>query len=134
MESCILYSIKRMLGVSMEEGPFDAEILVGINSAIMVLNQLGIGPTGFMVTGIEQTWSDLLEDYTDLEAVKSYIYIRTRLVFDPPTNSFLVNALESQMKEYEWRLSIRKDERRIEDERRKRSGPSRRKRHEVGRS
>lgn len=133
MESCIFYTIKKMLGVSMDDGPFDMEIIVGINSAIMVLNQLGIGPQGFVVTGVTETWSDLLEDFSDLEAVKSYIYIRTRLVFDPPTNSFLVNALQEQMKEYEWRLSIRKDERRInQDGRPKRPCPSRHQRHEVG--
>lgn len=134
MESCILYTIKRMLGVPTEDGPFDMEIVVGINSAIMVLNQLGIGPQGFMVKGIEETWSDLLDDFTDLEAVKSYIYIRTRLVFDPPTNSFLVNALQEQMKEYEWRLSIRKEERGIDDERPARSRTSWHKRYEMGRS
>lgn len=134
MESCILYAIKKMLGIPTTDGPFDMEILVGINSAIMVLNQLGIGPQGFVVTGVTETWSDLLEDFSDLEAVKSYIYIRTRLVFDPPTNSFLVNALQDQMKEYEWRLSIRKDERRINDERAKRPRSPRHKRHEVGHS
>lgn len=133
METCILYTIKRMLGIPTEDGPFDMEIVVGINSAIMVLNQLGIGPQGFMITGITETWSDLLDDYTDLEAVKQYIYIRTRLVFDPPTNSFLVNALQEQMKEYEWRLSIRKDERRIRDDGPMRPGPPRHKRHEMGR-
>lgn len=133
MESCILYTIKKMLGVPMTDSPFDMEIIVGINSAIMVLNQLGIGPQGFVVTGVTETWSDLLEDFSDLEAVKSYIYIRTRLVFDPPTNSFLVNALQDQMKEYEWRLSIRKDERRINNEGPKRPRSPRHKRHEVGR-
>lgn len=134
MESCILYTIKKMLGVSMDDGPFDTEIVVGINSALMVLNQLGIGPRGFVVTGVEETWSDLLDDFTDLEAVKSYIYIRTRLAFDPPTNSFLVNALQEQMKEYEWRLSIRKDERRIENEQPKRPRSPRHQRYEMGRS
>lgn len=101
MEPSILYTIKKMLGVSLDESPFDTEIMVGINSAIMVLNQIGVGENGFMVTGVTETWSDLLEDFNDLAAVKSYIYIRTRLVFDPPANSFLVNALEGQMKEYE---------------------------------
>lgn len=134
MESCILYAIKKMLGVPMTDSPFDMEIIVGINSAIMVLNQLGIGPQGFVVTGVTETWSDLLEDFSDLEAVKSYIYIRTRLVFDPPTNSFLVNALQDQMKEYEWRLSIRKDERRINNEGPKRPRSPRHKRYEVGRT
>lgn len=134
MEACILYTIKKMLGLPTVEGPFDTEIIVGINSAIMVLNQLGIGPRGFVVNGITETWSDLLDNFTDLEAVKSYIYIRTRLVFDPPTNSFLVNALQEQMKEYEWRLSIRKDERRMENERPKRPRSPRHKRHEMGRS
>lgn len=134
METCILYTIKKMLGVSLEDSPFDMEIMVGINSAIMVLNQIGVGPSGFVVTGIEQTWSDLLDDFTDLEAVKSYIYIRTRLVFDPPTNSFLVNALQDQMKEYEWRLSIRQSERGDKNEHSSCPRPPRHKRNAMGRS
>lgn len=117
MESSILYTIKRMLGVSLDDTPFDMEIVVGINSALMVLDQLGIGPPGgLVVTGITETWSDLMDDWTDLEAIKSYVYIRTRLVFDPPTNSFLVDALEKQMQEYEWRLSIRMDERKAREQ------------------
>lgn len=134
MEPSILYTIKRMLGVAQEEGPFDTEIEVGINAALMALNQIGIGPAGFVVSGVEQTWSDLLDDYNDLEAVKMYIYIKTRLVFDPPTNSFLVSALEDQLKEYEWRLSIRTDERGLRsDQRPKGFGPPRHQRHEMGR-
>lgn len=134
MEPSILYTIKKMLGVTQEEGPFDEEIEVGINSALMTLDQIGIGPPGgLVVTGVTQTWSDLLDDYKDLEAVKSYIYMKTRLIFDPPTNSFLVNALEEQMKEYEWRLSIRKDERRLRDDSRSIHRPPRHKGHEMGR-
>lgn len=132
MEPSILYTIKKMLGVSLDDSPFDTEIIVGINSAIMVLNQIGVGENGFMVTGVTETWSDLLEDFDDLAAVKSYIYIRTRLVFDPPANSFLVNALDGQMKEYEWRLSIRKEERRTEHDRPNSLNPPRRKGPKVG--
>lgn len=110
-ESSILYTIKRMLGVRLDESPFDTELVVHINSALMTLNQLGIGSNGFMITGMTETWSDLLDDWTDLEAVKSYVYLKVRLIFDPPTNSFLVGEFRKQMEEYEFRLSIRKNER-----------------------
>lgn len=115
MEPSILYSVKRFLGVSLDATPFDEEIIIGINSALMVLNQLGIGPKeGLVVTGITETWSDLLDDFKDLEAVKSYVALKTRLVFDPPANSFVVNALEKQVSEYEWRLAIRQEEHEME--------------------
>lgn len=72
----------------------------------MILNQLGVGPTdGFYVTGKEEKWMDFIYDRKDLEAVKSYVYLKTRLLFDPPSNAFLVEAIERQIKEFEWRVN-----------------------------
>lgn len=107
MKESILLTIKKMLGLEDDYGAFDTDVIVGINSAIFVLTQLGIGPQGgFSIHGPGETWRELIGNAKNLEAVKSYIYIKTRLVFDPPTNSFLLDALNKQAQEFEWRLNV----------------------------
>lgn len=102
----ILNSIKHMLGVSKEDTSFDSELVIYINGALTVMHQLGVGPQGYLITGDNNTWEELLEGRTDLELVKPAIYLRVRLIFDPPQNSFLVNAIKEQIKEYDWRIEI----------------------------
>ena len=103
----ILISIKKLLGVAEEYTQFDLDIIMSINSALMSLNQLGIGPdTGFIITSTAEVWTDFIGDKKDIESVKSYIYLKSRLMFDPPSNSFLVDAIERQIKELEWRINI----------------------------
>lgn len=105
MES-ILTSIKKLLGITEEYAHFDNDIIMHINSAFMSLQQLGVGPPkGFLITSDEQTWSDFIGDSTKFEAVKIYIYIKVKMVFDPPSNSFVMDALNRQAQEYEWRLN-----------------------------
>jgi hypothetical protein len=108
MDDSILESIKKLLG---NEGDthFDTDIRMHINSALMILAQLGIGTTGFLITGKDELWSDFLADKKDLEAVKSYVYLKVRLLFDPPTVSAVIEAMERQIKEFEWRLNIQAD-------------------------
>jgi len=73
----------------------------------MSLNQLGVGPLeGYSISGIEEKWSDFLGAVTNVEAIKSYIYLKVRLLFDPPSNSFLVEAINNQILELEWRLAV----------------------------
>ena len=106
MES-ILTSIKKLLGSEEGYTQFDPDIIISINSAILNLNQLGIGQTnGFVVTTKDDKWSDLIGERKDLESVKLYIYLKTRLSFDPPSNSFLVESMNKQITELEWRLNI----------------------------
>lgn len=103
----ILISTKKQLGIESDFTHYDPDIILGINSAMMSLNQLGIGPSnGFYITGDSEEWTALLGDRKDLESVKMYIYLKTRLTFDPPTNSFLVDAVERQIRELEWRLNV----------------------------
>lgn len=103
----ILTSIKGLLGVDEEYTHFDPDITIAINSSLMAATQLGVGPsTGFMVTSKDQTWAQFLGDRKDLEAVKSYVYLKVRLLFDPPTNSFLIDSMKNQIQEYEWRLNV----------------------------
>lgn len=105
MES-ILTSIKKLLGVQEDYDHFDTDIIIHINSALMTLNQLGVGPAeGFFITTDEQTWEDYLGESTRFEAVKSYIYLRVRMLFDPPANGTLVEAMNKQIAEFEWRLN-----------------------------
>lgn len=101
----ILTCIKRLLGIDEDYTQFDPDILVHINSAFTTLLQLGIGPEeGFSITGATETWSEFIEDRTDIELVKTYIYLKVRLIFDPPQTGYLVDAITKQVLEIEWRL------------------------------
>lgn len=103
----ILISVKKMLGIETEYTHFDSDVILHINSVMLSLNQLGIGPTtGFMITGNDETWTDLIGDRHDLIAIKTFISLKVRLLFDPPSSSFVVDAMERQIKELEWRLLV----------------------------
>ena len=107
MEDSILNDIKKLLGLDDEYDVFDTDIIIHINSVFMVLNQLGVGPEDcFSITGENEKWSDFIDDSMNFQAVKSYIYIRVKKLFDPPTSSFVLEALNNMEKEYEWRLNI----------------------------
>lgn len=109
-EQSILKTIKSLLGPDDNYDVFDTEIVIFINGAISTLTQLGIGPpNGFRITGETETWEDFLGEYEDLESVKTYIYMKVRLVFDPPDNSTVMNAFQEACKELEWRLNIAVD-------------------------
>jgi hypothetical protein len=109
MES-ILITIRSGLGIEADFDGFDSEIIMAINNAIFSLNQLGIGPDGgFSITGIDETWDQLFDTVPNLEAAKSYILLKTRLEFDPPTTSFLVDAIDRQILEAGWRLMVEVD-------------------------
>ena len=108
MES-ILTSIKKLLGISEEYEHFDPDIIMHINSALMILTQMGIGPAdGFTIEDDTSTWNDFLGDSTKIEAVKTYIHHKVRLMFDPPTGGAL-DALSRTTSELEWRLSVAAD-------------------------
>lgn len=103
----ILTSMKKMLGIEEDYEAFDMDLIININSVFTILNQLGIGPEdGYMIAGKENLWEEFLIDDANVEAVKSYMYLKLRLLFDPPSNSFLVTSLENQVKEFEWRLAV----------------------------
>lgn len=106
MES-ILTSIKKLLGLDEEYTHFDTDIVVHINSALFRLHQLGIGPTECLsIKDKETKWSELFLDRNDLEATKTYVYLKVRLVFDPPQTSFLLEAINKQIAELEWILNV----------------------------
>lgn len=101
----ILNTIKPMVNVEVDDKNFDAVLIPFINGALTVITQLGVGPTsGFKIMDETKTWTELLGDRTDLDLVTTAIYIRVRLLFDPPQNAFLVTALKEELQEAEWRI------------------------------
>lgn len=103
----ILSSIKKLLGIPTEETAFDSDIIMHINSVFMILNQLGIGPSdGFTISDDYALWSDFIPDGQNLELVKSYMYMKVRLMFDPPSSSTVLSAMEKSISEFEWRLNV----------------------------
>lgn len=103
----ILTSVKKMLGIDSSYEHFDQDIIMHINSVFLILNQLGVGPkTPFVITGVDETWNDFFVDSSPLELVKSYMYLKVRLIFDPPTTGVLHEAMERQTQEFEWRLNV----------------------------
>lgn len=108
MES-ILTSIKKLLGITEEYEHFDQDIIIHINSVFMILNQLGVGPKeGFAITGKDETWEEFKVDQVKIEAIKSYVYLKVRLMFDPPTGGVL-DSMKELTKEFEWRLNVQVD-------------------------
>lgn len=104
-DESILISIKKMLGLDANYDAYNTDIIVFINSAMMTLQQLGVGPEeGFVVTGLHEMWSDFLPSDTMLEGVKSYIYLCVKMVFDPPTSSYVMESMKAQKEELEWRI------------------------------
>ena len=101
----ILDSVKKMIGPSVSYNVFDPDLVMHINTVFFNLCQLGVTDIPFTITGSDETWEDFHTD-KDLEAVKTYIGLKTRMYFDPPTNSALISAINEQIKELEWRINV----------------------------
>lgn len=105
MES-ILNSIKKLLGPSVENTDFDIDIIMHINAVFSILYQLGIGPAdGFSITDASAVWNDFLTSKPPLEMAKTYVYLKTKLYFDPPLSSAAVESINQEISELEWRLT-----------------------------
>ena len=110
IEVSILKTIRTSLGILPDFTDFDLEILVAINSALTAVSQLGIGPDGgFSISDDTATWDDLFDGVTNIEAVKSYIFLKVRLEFDPPGTSFLQTSFNNQLTELAFRLMVEVD-------------------------
>ena len=106
MES-ILQSVKKQLGITAEHTHFDPDIIMHINSVFMILQQLGVGPKeGFHIEDEFTIWTDYISDPTKLQMVKSYMGLRVRLLFDPPTGSAHMESIKQQIAEFEWRMNV----------------------------
>ena len=114
MES-ILTSIKQLLGIGETETHFDMDIIIHINSAFATLNDIGVGPENtFSIVDEKAIWDDFVDD-DNYNQIKTYVYLSVRLLFDPPTSSFVLAAMERQHKELEWRLNVRASNKTTED-------------------
>ena len=106
MES-ILTSIKKLLGITEEYDQFDPDIIMHINSVFMILTQLGVGPSeGFSIEDDTAVWTDFIQDVKKLESVKTYIYLKVKLAFDPPLSSAVIESMNRLIDELEWRLNV----------------------------
>lgn len=109
----ILKSVKLALGgslVSYSDNAFDSNLLMHINSVFVILNQLGVGPKEIFEADENSEWDEfLVENSSKLRMVQSYMYLRIRLIFDPPSSSFVLDAIKEQIKEYEFRMNVNVD-------------------------
>ena len=107
MEESILDSIKDMLGPDSSYDVFDNEILIHINMALSVLTQLGVGPAeGFVVTGSDETWNQFLGNAKNIDMAKTFVFMKVKMVFDPPNSSFVLSSMEKACDELGWRLTV----------------------------
>lgn len=105
----VLNSIKKLLGIQESYTIFDADLIMHINSTFAMLNQIGIGPKeGFMIEDSYTTWDEYITQANE-SMVKSYIYLKVRLLFDPPSNNSLTESINRQLSELEWRLYLEGD-------------------------
>lgn len=111
MNESILTSVKKALGLAEEYTAFDADITMHINAALGVLNQLGVGPAqGFMIQDKTALWTAITDGDLRLNMVQTYTYLYVRQLFDPPGNSFAVDAIEKQKTQLEWRINVQREE------------------------
>ena len=103
----ILTSVKKIIGISEEDESFDTDLIIHINSVLMILNQLGVGPEdGFSITDKSAVWTDLIGDNKFIEAIKTFVGLKVRLIFDPPTSSAVLDSINKTISELEWRINV----------------------------
>lgn len=106
----ILNSVKKILGLDPDYKAFDPDVLMHINTTFVTLNQLGVGPeAGFMIEDDVPTWDTFLGTDPRLNSVKSYVCLKVRMLFDPPQTSHLVEAMNRQAEQLEWRISVHRE-------------------------
>ena len=111
MTDSIFNSVKKVVGLLGDVGSFDEDVLLYINSVVSTLRQLGLSiPSDFYVLDDVQTWSDLLGEFRDLDLVKSYMAMKVRLMFDPPSSSFGLTSMTEMVTELEWRINVLTDQ------------------------
>lgn len=110
MDESILNSIKKLLGLPPDYDNFNQDIIIHINTYLGVLNQMGVGVEGFVIDGPGATWGDFLAGHTaSLHEAKTYVYLRVKMVFDPPASSLVADAINRNIDELGWRLNVKVD-------------------------
>lgn len=106
----ILTSTKKLLGIAEECTDFDADIITHINTVLATLNQLNVGEEqGFAISDSSASWADFMGDGPLLNLVRSYVYLKVRLLFDPPLSGSVMDAINNSIKELEWRILVVSD-------------------------
>lgn len=108
MNESILNSVKKLIGLDSAYDAFNKDLIIHINSVLMLLNQLGVGKKGFTISGWAETWSEFIDE-EQFPMVKSYVAMKTRMIFDPPTSGAVMSALKESIAEMEWRLNVHAD-------------------------
>ena len=102
----ILTSIKKLLMLDEDDISFDTDIMIHINSVLSILNQLGVGPdNGFTITDKTTTWQEYLGSYPNFDSVRSYVYLKVKLLFDPPSSNAVIESYNHVIRELEWRIN-----------------------------
>lgn len=110
MDNSILDTTKKILGLDSNYHAFDSDVIIHINATFSTLQQLGVGPDeGFEIEDSEVGWDDYPVDLVTLNLVKSFMYLKVRMLFDPPTTSYLLDAAQRQIDEFTWRLCAVKE-------------------------
>lgn len=106
----ILTSIKKLLGIAEDYEHFDQDLIIHINSVLSVLTQLGVGPSeGFSIEDENATWNDFIPEDKRLSSIRSYVYMKVKLLFDPPLSSSVMESMNRMISEFEWRLNATVD-------------------------
>ena len=107
MDDSILNTIKKQLGITEDYTVFDNDLIIHINSVFLTLNQLGVGPDeGFFIEGKTDSWTDYIDEGVLLNSIKTYVYLKVKLLFDPPGSSYAIDAINNIIKELEWRINV----------------------------
>lgn len=106
MDESILMSVRKACQVPEWDAGFDAELIMHTNTILARLIQLGVGPrSGFFITGLEETWASFVGG-DEFQMARSYLTLRVRMIFDPPTSSFVLESMNKQIAEFEWLLNV----------------------------
>ena len=107
MDDSILNTIKKQLGITEDYTVFDNDLIIHINSVFLTLSQLGVGPDeGFFIEGKTDSWTDYIDEGVLLNSIKTYVYLKVKLLFDPPGSSYAIDAINNIIKELEWRINV----------------------------
>lgn len=112
MTESILTSIKKLLGIDEHYTQFDSDLIIHVNSVFSILRQMGVGPAdGFTISDEDQEWKDFLGgNQAAFASVRTYVYLKVKLIFDPPLSSAAIESINQQIKEFEWRLYVEADQ------------------------
>lgn len=108
-QNSILLSIKKLLGMEGDYDCFDTDVIIHVNTALAILSQLGVGRDSFYITGVTEKWEDFTDYHHKIEFMKTFVYLKVKLIFDPPASSTAVKAMEEAAKELEWRINVAVD-------------------------